>query len=171
MKRISAAVLALFLVLCLGACDAAQNVVNNVASAIQGDVTGEVGKLYSTKWFDFSVNTLTIADTYKGVDADEGYTFLVAEVYELNDWEGDGDIPMSPYDYYALADDDSTEIWPESAWDEAMMPDSFYLEPEEEATYDVVFMVPESAATVKFVYVEMDENGDTYATFTIEHTL
>lgn len=171
MKRILAAGLVLVMVLGLGACGGAQGVIDSVASALNGDVTGEVGKLYSTEWFDFNVEKLITETSYAGVDADEGYTFLVATVYELNDWAGEDDIPMSNYDFYALAGDDSSEIAPEDAWDEGMMPDVFYLAPEEEATYDVVFMVPDDVESVKFVYVEMDDQGGTHATFTIEHDL
>ncbi len=164
MKKIAALLLALGLVLSLTACE-------KVASFIQGDVTGEVGKVYKTQWFDFSVNSLETVAEYEGVPADEGYVFVVANITEKNTWDGNESIPMSNWDFYMLEGTDTAEINPESPWADAMMPDEFSLAPDEEVTYDVVFMVSENVADVKFVYLEVDEDGGTHATFTIVHNL
>ena len=173
MKRILILAMALLMLAGVSACggDTVNNVVNSVTSRLAGDVTGETGVSYETEWFTFQVNSVETVTNYAGVDADEGCVFLIANVYEKNTWDGNDSIPMSCYDYYALEGENAEEIWPEEPWDNAMMPNEFYLAPEEEATYDVVFQVSSDVAEVSFVYVEVDADGGTHATFTIEHAL
>lgn len=174
MKKLLVLTLALLMLAGVSACgggNPVQNVVDSVASRLSGDVTGAVEKDYQTEWFAFRVNSLQTMENYMGVDADEGCVFLVANVYEKNNWDGEEALPMGNFDFYVLEGEGTEEVWAESPWADEMMPDNFYLEPEEEITYDVVFQVSEDVSTVSFVYVEIDENEGTHATFTIEHAL
>lgn len=174
MKKVLAVLLSLTIAMgavgCGGASDALDNAASGVASFIKGDVTGEVGKNYSTEWFEFSINTLETATEYKGVEVEEGYQFVIANITEKNIWDGNEAIPMGAYDFYMTADGATEEIWMEYSWDDAMMPDEFELQPDETATYDAVFYIPVDTAEAKFVYIEIDENEKVGATFTIVHT-
>lgn len=174
MKKLLVLAMALLMLAGVSACgdnNPVQGVVDSVASRLSGDVTGEVGKDYQTEWFAFRVNSLETANVYMDAAAEEGYVFLIANVYEVNNWDGEKALPMGNFDFYVLEGEGTEEVWAESPWDEAMMPDQFYLEPEEEATYDVVFQVSEDVSSVSFVYVEIDEDEGTHATFTIKHAL
>jgi|GEM_PF-1087803 len=148
--------------------NAIQNVADRVASVISGDMQGEIGGLYKTQWFDFSVNSMEVVKEYEGQPADDGYQFVVLEVYEKNTWDGGGSIPMGTFDFYVDNAAFSDFVWAESPWTDNMMPDEFTLTPDEEVTYDVVFMVPENVADVDFTYVEIDENQGIGSTFIIK---
>ena len=163
MKKLTLFTMALLLGLSLTACAK--------ADPNAGEPNGEVGKTYETKWFTFSVDAMSKTPSYKGIEAAEGSTFLVCTVTETNNWEGQESIPMSSEDFYVTREGWAEPVGPEPAWDDAMMPLSFDLAPEETVTYDVVFNIPDDTADIQFVYVEVNENQDEFATFTIKHTL
>lgn len=193
MKQIAVILLALVMAASLVACDNAEELVSQVAGAVSGavdgaagavasflsgDVTGEIGKSYKTEWFTFSVDSIQIVEEYKGelptagyIEADE-YVFLDVVVTEKNTWEAREEIPMSDSDFYLTVEGhEDIQVWSEDPWDDSMMPNQFYLNADEEVTYHLVFAVPKDAVSLNFVYVEIDENNTTHATFTIKHTL
>jgi hypothetical protein len=163
MRKLALLAMALLLGLSLAAC--AKDDPN------AGEPNGEVGKTYETKWFTFSVDAMEKTQIYKGIEAAEGSTYLVCTVTETNNWEEKEALPMSAEDFYVNREGWEGPVGPETAWDEAMMPLSFDLAHEETVTYDVVFAVPTDTADVQFVYVEVNENQEEFATFTINHAL
>lgn len=163
MRKLALLAMALLLGLSLTAC--------TKADPNAGEPNGEVGKTYETKWFEFSVDAIEKTPSYKGIDAAEGSTFLVCTVTETNNWKEKESLPMSAEDFYVNREGWDDVVWPETSWDEAMMPLSFDLAPEETVTYDVVFTVPADTADIQLVYVEINESGDKLATFTINHEL
>ena len=163
MRKLALLAMALLLGLSLTAC--------TKADPNAGEPNGEVGKTYETKWFTFSVDAMEKTSTYKGVEASEGTTFLVCTVTETNNWTEKEALPMSAEDFYVNREGWTEVVWPETAWDDAMMPLTFDLNSEETVTYDVVFAVPEDTADIQFVYVEINESGDKLATFSINHEL
>lgn len=168
MKRFLTVVLAMSISLGAAGCgDAIDAGVQEIGSLLSKDVEGEVGSTYRTEWFDFTINTLELQDEYKGETAEDGYQYAVANVTTKNTWDGDEEIPMGTFDFYLYTDNQEEAIFPEYAWDDIMMPEEYFLQPEEEATYDAVFLVPAEASAAYFVYLEIDEYDSTGAEFKI----
>lgn len=164
MRKLSLLALTLLLGLSLTACF-------GTGDPNAGAPDGTVGKTYETKWFTFSVDAMETAAAYKGMEAGEGEVFLICTVTETNNWEGKEPIPMSSEDFYVTREDWTEPVGPETAWEEAMMPLSFELAPDEQVTYDVVFSIPADSKDIQFTYVEINENQDVFATFTVNHDL
>lgn len=144
--------------------------VESLSSIINGDVTGQLNKSYSTKWYDFTVKTIKTAYEYGEYEANEGYKFVIVTVSETNTF--DEPIFMSAYDFNLDADglleEDSWAIEP---FDSKVMPEEFELAVDETAEYDVVFIILDEIIDIRFIYVETDEEDNIGATFTINHSL
>ncbi|MCL1790917.1 MAG: hypothetical protein FWG40_06100 [Peptococcaceae bacterium] len=172
MKRIWMIGLVMVLVFSLAGCsrDSDATLGSAIKSFIKGDVTGELNKTYSTKWFDFNVKSIRSADEYGGKETVDGYRFVVVRVTETNTFKEP--IPMFSSDFYlkaaGLSDED---MYPLDAFEDVdtMMPDEFNLEVNQTKEYDVVFAIPDDIEEVSFVYVEIDINESVGATFTIKH--
>jgi hypothetical protein len=145
--------------------DAVGGAVDAATSAIKGDVRGEVGTTYSTRWFDFSIDSVSIASTYGDYAAEQGNTLAVVRVTEKLTY--DSPQPFGTYDWF-LDDDAAPEyIYPLDPFNDTMMPLEFTLSPNESVTYDIVFEYPETFTAPILYYIEADTTGDTYATFTV----
>ena len=179
-KQIIAILLVLTMMFCLTSCSDAGEKVNSLASGaadsvksfIKGDVTGVLDKSYSTQWFDFTVHSIKTAYTYADFETDEGWKFVIIDVSETNTF-GEP-IPMSAYDFELAAEGlEEEDSWPLAPLEDAekMMPEEFELAHGESARYDVVFVIPDEIIDISFIYVELDENDNTHATFTIKHSL
>jgi hypothetical protein len=132
---------------------------------ISGEFTGSVGKGYETRWFQFTVDSMTTASSYEGYTADAGYILVIAHVTETNIFGSTQ--PFGTFDWFV---DDSTltdYIYPLDPFTDDMMPDSFDLRDGETASYDVVIEYPADLANPYFMYIEADEEDNRYATFKI----
>ena len=147
------------------AADVAETVSNAAAQLIEGDVTGRVGKEYTTKWFTFTVDSMETVASYDDYTAAEGNTLLVAHITEKN--ISGSSQPFGTFDW--LVDDDSLAeyIYPLDPFNGDMMPASFTLADGEEASYDVVIEYSTSLANPFLMYMEVDDQGDTYTSFKI----
>lgn len=143
----------------------ADDAANSAAQLIEGDVTGEVGKEYTTKWFTFTVDSITIDTSYAGYTAAEGNKLVIAHITETNIFGSPQ--PFGTFDW--VVDDDSLEdyIFPLDPFSDDMMPASFELADGETASYDVVIEYSEILANPFLMYTEADNQGDTYTSFKI----
>jgi hypothetical protein len=137
-----------------------------VGSLIKGDVTGEVGKAYLTRWFNFSVLSIERAEEYAGYKPEEGNVLLDVEIAELCTF--DEPINMGTSDFFVDADSFLEYVYPIPPEDETMMPKNFMLQPKEKVQYHMVFEVPEDAEDLGLVYIELDEKGNEGSTFKIK---
>ena len=130
---------------------------------ISGEVIGEVGVKYETKWFTFTIESINVAQTYGDYTAAEGNALVIAHV-SLTNTSG-AEQPFGTFDW--LVDDDSLleYIYPLDYFTEGMMPDEFELLDGESASYDVVIEFSDSLNTPYFMYLEVDDKGTTYGTF------
>ena len=170
MKKILSILIAVSMLFLFAACG---NAVNQVADSVkveaarllQGEVTGEIGKAYATKWFEFTVHSINQVDSYAGYSPDEGYTLVDVVVSE----KGTFDEPsiMGTFDFYAYSDSGDFYDWPIAPLDDTMMPEEFYLAKDETVNYHIIFEIPEGLSELKLAYEEIDENEDSYATFII----
>jgi uncharacterized membrane protein len=132
---------------------------------ISGEFTGEVGRGYETKWFQFTVDSMTTASSYEGYTAASGNTLLIAHITETNIFGSTQ--PFGTFDWFV--DDTSLDeyIYPLDPLNSDMMPDSFELRDGATASYDVVIEYPSNLANPYFMYIEADEDDNRYATFKI----
>lgn len=151
--------------------DAVSGIADSVRSMIQGDVAGQIGTTYSTRWFDFSIDSIEVVDSYAGQSPEAGYIFVDVVVSEKNTWEGKEEIPMSDADFYLEVEGYEGTAYCLDPFDDSMMPNEFYLQPDEECTYHLIWELPDDVENISFIYVEVAEDDSTYATFTIEHSL
>lgn len=164
--------LSLVATLALGACGAGQQVqqaaeeaISAVTNLTQGENVGEVGKEYATKWFTFTVETLEKTPSLPDVVASEGNILVVARITETN--TSGSTQPFGTFDWFIDDDTLSTPIFPLDPVNEQMMPVSFNLADGESVTYDVVFEIPEDLAHPFLVYIEENDQGETFSTFKI----
>ena len=145
--------------------DTTEDTTESAAQTLEGDVTGEIGKEYQSKWFTFSVDALTKTDSIPELSAGEGNSLVVATV-TITNTSGSEQL-FGTFDW--LVDDDSLAeyIYPVDPLNDKMMPAEFALKDGETATYDVVVEFPADLANPFFMYIEADENGQTYSTFKI----
>lgn len=135
------------------------------ATSITGDVTGEVGRLYSTKWFTFTVESMKTATTYGDYTAASGNTLLIAHITLTN--TSGSDQPFGTFDW--VVDDSSLGdyIIPLDPFTSKMMPAEFTLYDGETASYDVVIEYPTNLARPYLLYNEVNDLGTVSATFKI----
>ena len=146
------------------------DVMNNAAQRLSGDVAGEIGKTCATIWFEFTVHSIKEVDAYAGYTPTDDcilYDVVITETNTINI-----SIQMGSADFYM--DDPSFEeyIWPIAPLDDAMMPEFFYLAPDETVQYHLVFEIPSTVTELMFMYTEIDDIGNYGRTFTIpiDHT-
>ncbi|MDR1135921.1 MAG: hypothetical protein LBL49_07050 [Clostridiales Family XIII bacterium] len=162
-RKITAAiVIALAVSLALSGCG------ETVRNFIMGNVDGEIGKTYSTKWFDFIVSSVDKVDEYSEYTPPEGYTLLDVVVKETNTF--DEPITMGTFDFYLTTDTSSMEIYPLDPFndDPTLMPEEFDLALKESAEYHMIFEFPADATGVTLKYTEVDEDDNVSATFSIK---
>ena len=169
---IASLVLALSLMVPLTACNNVReqvaNVRDSVLQAIQGDVSGDIGKEYQTKWFTFSILEISHANTYAGLTPASGNEFIVIKLTEKNTTSISQ--VFGTFDWFVDAPSFSDYVYPldPSPSDSTMMPLRFDLKPNESATYICVFEVPRNTQGLQLVYIELDDQDKVYGTFTID---
>lgn len=136
-----------------------------VGKLLSGDVTGKVGETYRTEWFDFSISSINQVDSYAGYSPAEGFTLYDVAITEISTF--DDPIPMGTFDFFIDADVFDEYIYPIEALNNSMMPETFTLTKGESAEYHMVYEVPKGTQGLKLMYIEIDEEENQGATFTI----
>ena len=153
-----------------------------------GDVTSNVGTEYQTKWFKFTVNSMTTDTSYGSYTAASGNQLLVTNVTitnSLDDQQSFGtwdfwyvstgvfrfnnDLPlyspMSPLNDNTVQANSQMEETGMTILNNQMMPDNFFLSPGDSATYDIVIEFPKDMSSPYFIFTELDENNKIYKSF------
>lgn len=170
-KQIIAILLVTALALC--GCAAATEAIDKVTTAagdaigqlLSGDVTGEVGKVYRTEWFNFTIESVKPVAEYAGHKPADGYVFYDVKVVETNTF--DRAIPMGTFDFFMDQEDFEDYVYPIDPLDDTMMPLEFELAKGEFAEYHMVFEIPAGTEGLILQYIEWDEEDTKGATFTI----
>jgi len=144
----------------------------DIDAILSGEVVGQVGQQYQTKWFKFTVNSLTTASTYENTSsaqgsysAGSGNILVIANITITNTFTSTQ--PFGTYDWHVYDSTLPDRIWPLSPLSAAMMPDDFDLDVNKTVTYDVVIEIPANLPNPSFTYVEVDEEGGVHTTFKI----
>ena len=162
-KKVFVIVVAVLMLFAFAGCS---KVVETVRQVMSGDVNGEIGKSYSTQWFDFTVLAVDEESSYAGYEPAPGYRLIVVYISETGAF--DEPVPMGTYDFYMDADTFYDYMWPLDPFDDAMMPLEFDLPKGVTVRYDMVYEIPEVAPNLKLLYTEFDETDREGATFTIK---
>lgn len=145
--------------------DVSTAVTDTITQTIEGNVTGKVGTEYATKWFTFTVESMTVDTTYDDYTAGAGNTLLIARITETNT-SGD-EQPFGTFDWFVDDTSLSDYIYPLDPFKSSMMPSEFDLADGETVTYDVVIEYPNNLSSPFLVYIEQDETGSTFTTFKV----
>lgn len=131
---------------------------------------GGIGDTLSTRWFDFTVDSVDVVNSYAGITAEPGYKLVDIVVTETSTVEDD--LPMGWFDFMLddPADEDYYQLPLEQA-DSSMMPEEFTLTAKETVTYHLLFEVDESSSKLALVFTEYFSDEDTGDTFTVNFTV
>lgn len=141
------------------------DVVNTVAQMLNGNVKGEIGKTYSTQWFEFTVKSIEKVDSYAGYEPENGFELYVALLNEKNTF--DEEIPMGTFDFYLDAESFEEYIYPIDPLDNTMMPLEFTLNQSDVAEYYMIYEIPSGTEGLMLCYTEIDEDDNVGVLFTI----
>ena len=141
------------------------SITDTISQLLEGDVNGQVGQEYATKWFTFTVNSMSTGTSFAGYTAGSGNKLVIANITITNTF-GSAQ-PFGTYDWFVKGDGSTEEIWPLSPLNNTMMPDSFMVNDNETVTYDVVVEFPSDLKNPMFMYTEVDEKGSVFTTFKI----
>ena len=138
------------------------------AQQLSGEVIGQVGTEYATRWFNFTVNSLKVVTSYASLTPYSGNNLVVANVTITCTY----DTPQhfGTYDWF-LSDETLSgyhePIDPPSGANSMMMPLDFILDSGQTATYEVVIEYPASIPNPCFIYAETSSSGEVFTLFKI----
>lgn len=136
--------------------------------------TGDIGRTFSTMFFDYTVLSVETPAQYHGYTPEDGNKLLVVRVRVKNDYGST--LPMYDTDFPLFwGDDDYEYAWAVDAFTDDMMPLEWELADGKEAEWDMLFEVPADKMDFSLSYQEeyvdrfgRDRTGDWYdAYFTL----
>ena len=136
------------------------------ARLVEGNIKGEVGKVYSAKWFDFTIESIEKISSIEGYSPEDGNILIKAVVTEKGTFEEPG--PMGTFDFYLDSETFEEYVWAMPPLNDSMMPEEFDLDTNEIVKYTLVFEVPDGLDDLQLMYTEVDERDSVYATFVID---
>ena len=172
MKKIITFFLTAAAFLCLTACGSSGRIVRPDSD---GFAEGELGDTMRTYFFDYTVNSAYLCDSYCGYDADAGCELLVADVTVKN--IKSSTVEMYDSDFQVQWNDDADDAFDFSLTfytedgeplSDDMLPGIYTLGKDESRTGHLVFSVPAGYNEFSISYRELfdDESvGDTFFVF------
>ena len=145
---------------------------SNKITAEDGYAEGMIGDTFATKWFDWTVNSAELTDTYGTFKESDGEKYLVVNSTIVNTFGED--IPMFANDFQVIwGDGDEDYANPINSMldlntQEDMFATEFTLAKGETLTGDSVFKVPADCTYFVFAFLEYMENateGDLFAVY------
>lgn len=123
--------------------------------------TGDIGRAFSTMFFDYTVVSAESPAEYDGYTPSEGNKLLVLRVKVKNDFGST--LPMYDTDFQLQwGEGDEDYAWAVDAFNDKMMPLEWELADKEEVTYDMLFEAPAAQNDFSLVYLEeyTDKDGN-----------
>lgn len=159
MKKLIATLLAAMSVVMLAGCGSGK-----VIRPKDGYAEGSMGDTMRTYFFDYSVNSAYLCDTFEGYSAKDGYEILVAELtIKNNDSRNvemyDSDFQIQWGDNAADAFDFSLTFYNET-FSNKVFPGTYTLSSKESRTGLLVFEVPAGYSEFSISYLELFETDD-----------
>ncbi len=170
MKKFVSAFLTAMMTLMLAGCGSG-NVIrpdsNNYAE-------GGMGDTMRTYFFDYTVNSAYLCDTYADYTAVEGYDILVAELTIKNTDTRDVEMYDSDFQVQWGSNDSEAFDFSLTYYDESLdskaFPGAYTLAPKESRTGYLVFEVPEGENNFSISYLELFDDNSSGATFFVFFT-
>ncbi|MDR2131799.1 MAG: hypothetical protein LBP30_00445 [Clostridiales Family XIII bacterium] len=162
---ISSALLIAALSGCGSVKDVARNAAESVVELLSGEVTGEIGQTYSTKWFEFTVQSIDEVSEYEGYSPAEGSVLYDVLITEKGTFEEPS--PMGTFDFYMDAPSFPDYVYPIDPLNEDMMPLEFDLAKDQTVEYHMVYEIPADVSGLNLMYTEVDEDDNEGVTFNI----
>ncbi len=122
---------------------------------------GDIGRVFSTMFFDYTVVSAESPAEYDGYTASDGNKLLVLRVKVKNDFGST--LPMYDTDFQLeWGEGDEGYAWAVDAFNDKMMPLEWELADKEEVTYDMLFEAPAAQNDFSLVYLEVytDKDGN-----------
>jgi hypothetical protein len=147
--------------------------VGQIKEFMKSNVSGQIGRTYASKWFDFTIISIEHVDYYAGVYQSESKAMLDILVEETN--TSNKPIGMGTFDFYIAIDffpdidNDPYKLYPYDPFDDetTMMPTEFELAPGETVSYHMIFEYPDEVIEAQLIYTEVDEYDNEGATVSI----
>ena len=168
------------LVLALSACG------DRIGYPKDGQALGEIGDTMHTAFFDFTINSAELVDTFDGYAPPAGYELLVADITIRNDsgtaqpmgvwdfqvqWNSlDGEDPNLAFGYpvYEGEGDDATAYTNVA---QQQLPNIYEIQDGEERQGILLYQVPEGRETFSISCLEYFEDDTTGDVFFVDFTL
>ena len=135
-------------------------------------VIAELNQECATKWFTFTVNSLTTASSYDNTtsaegsfSARDGNILVIANITITN--MTNTPQPFGTFDWFVHDDASSSYVWAMDPRSVKMMPEEFTLAAGETANYDVVVEIAGNLRNAHLTFVEQDNNGEALAEYKI----
>ena len=168
-KRILLIGMILVLSMSLLACGSPSGIVDAGRTAatrlISGEMTGQVAKAYKAQWFDFTVKSIEIVDSYAGYSPEAGNVLVDVVLEEIGTFSEPS--PMGTFDFYFDHNTFEEYIFPMDPLDDTMMPLEFDLAKDVVVEYHMVYELPAGLVNLKLMYTEIDEEENEGVTFSI----
>ena len=164
MKKLLALIMCLLLALTMVACGGKSLGTEDEESSYH---EGEIGQTMETYFFDFTVTSAYISDSYSDYVADDGEAFLVLNVTVKNTW--DKDITMYDTDFQVQWGDDAEDAfcYPITAeYSDGLvdalrqLPEEYELSKGKSRSGELVFMVPSGHSEYTVSYQELFDTTD-----------
>lgn len=127
----------------------------------------EIGKTYSTMWFDFTVHSIDKVDSYAGYEPAAGYQLYDVLITVKNTFSTI--IPTGTWDFFMDDPIFYDYIWPLDPLDNTMMPTDYDLLLDQSVQYHLVFEIPAGTTKLVFMFVEFyvgnngsEKEGDSF---------
>lgn len=175
MKKILLVLTAVLCVCLLAACGDPAPAEAEVGYAVDGYAEGRMGDTMHTYFFDYTVNSARLCDTYEGfVPQQDGYQLLVADVTIKNThYES---IPMFDSDFqvqWSVEDDDAYDV-PITYYGDMVsqdqLPTEYELAVDETRTGLLVYEVPGDEKDFSIAYLENFDDGTSGDAFFVYFT-
>lgn len=166
MKRTIKLVAALLVILCavssLSACTSGKPSVKKGTKADkQENIIGSTEDIMRTYWFEYTINSAETAESAGSLVPAEGNVFVKLDTTFTNISDSELQINSREFICYYATEENSYTTCLTASDIEGLMPETITLQPEESATYALIYEIPASTQRVEIGFVEYFAN-DTY---------
>ncbi|MCH5338580.1 MAG: hypothetical protein J1E03_07355 [Acetatifactor sp.] len=161
MKKLAALLLAAVMATSMIGCGSSTD---GVVRPKNGLAEGKIGDTMRTYWFDFSVNSAYLCDSFSGYDAADGYNLLVVDITVTNTFSEI--LPMYDDDFWIDwdSDDDDAYAYPvenASSLSSNVLPSEYYLMIDETENGLLLYEIPDGYTDLAIAYIELTDQNET----------
>lgn len=161
MKKLAALLLAAVMATSVIGCGGSAG---GVVRPKNGLAEGKIGNTMRTYWFDFSVNSAYLCDSFSGYDAADGYNLLVVDITVTNTFSEI--LPMYDSDFWIDwdPDDDDAYAYPvenASSLNSNILPGEYYLMVDETENGLLLYEIPDGNTDLAIAYMELTDQNET----------